>query len=932
MAGPRRPGVTRWVDGLVRRLEDAERAMTDGRVAEAFDGYAVVYRTLSVRWPAKVRSEDGLDRWWDGLSANAAGAPPLSESISDLLWMRVQLEREDQERRQELGVLAEDLAGRLDERDALRREARLTSVVLAVIGGEPEAPNATEALCERYPDDPWIRLELSRAFGRLRETDERDVSVAMRWAEEALEHGDGETDLYVYEDVATLLEEAGQEDELAAFERKFWTAARVERALRWYGPEPPVGTIDAAVRLGEEVVPKLIDILDDPDVRDSWQGGPDDERRTEGMWWAAVHAMRLLAALEGKAAARSVSEWLSCDIGDIRDVLPVVAARLGEAVVEPYVEVLRDRRQPLLARTSAATGLAAAAIGCPAARERVVRVLRLWMNDESAPRGLRTEIAFRLAMLADEPSRPLILAGLESGDFDGFLFDQEDIAELYGPQRGTSAPAMGLDEPPLQVYYERDAASSSVGADEAEVEAMTELLETLSEPADSPAQRQRKAAGGRTAALDRARLRLATAAMEQLGVVAWQEALDLFIGGGGRSARDCLRFALEWPFADFVALDTVDVRGDTVARRLLVEPPLMSADERQAVEALATSQVTLLEAVEGGAGRAVDAPVRCVELPEGEPVDVIMPGELLPLRWDVLLGRLVRPEGERPVLLYARRLPREQLAAATRELEDAARRIGALLPATAPPATAHRIATAAFLAQSVAATADAPAPTLRDADGADIVLCEAVYEVCDRECLADSIAHIDGFLPVYTEPDGADDEEVLAGFRWVGPEEEDPLLPNARPLFGEGVLRNGRLVLRCHTRSRLVEGREQLEAEAGDALRHRADTFTDPSGAGGQGVESSLSELTQPVEPRQARVLVSALLRRHYERWLDIVLPSLGGRSPREAAGDPSSRGDLEALVRIIENVEAHRDYAQGVCYDASPLREALGLGEGRGD
>ena len=254
-------------------MEGAEAALVAGDVARAFDDYVSIFRSLAVRWPDGIRTEEALDAWFDKLCAASPSLEPplLSEALSDLLWTRVQLDADDEDRRRELARVARDVARRLADGDALQREARLTEAVLAVTAGAGDGESRAQALCLAFPDDAWIRLEVSRAYGRLRPAERCDAAAARRWAEESLRLGDGETDLYVYEDLTALLQAAGSEAEILAFEKAFWRPDRLEHALRWYGPEPPLGAIEAALRLGAAAIPRLVAVLEDPDVRGSWQ-------------------------------------------------------------------------------------------------------------------------------------------------------------------------------------------------------------------------------------------------------------------------------------------------------------------------------------------------------------------------------------------------------------------------------------------------------------------------------------------------------------------------------------------------------------------------------------------------------------------------------------------------------------------------------------
>ena len=82
-------------------------------------------------------------------------------------------------------------------------------------------------------------------------------------------------------------------------------------------------------------------------------------------------------------------------------------------------------------------------------------------------------------------------------------------------------------------------------------------------------------------------------------------------------------------------------------------------------------------------------------------------------------------------------------------------------------------------------------------------------------------------------------------------------------------------------------------------------------------------------EPEIPPELVAQIQRnfyeKHYREWLDIPVPALGHRTPREAAGVKKLRARLVILVEGIE-VQAARQAKEGEGFDARFLRRELGL------
>lgn len=237
----------------------------------------------------------------------------------------------------------------------------------------------------------------------------------------------------------------------------------------------------------------------------------------------------------------------------------------------------------------------------------------------------------------------------------------------------------------------------------------------------------------------------------------------------------------------------------------------------------------------------------------------------------------------------------------------------------------------------------APADRLREATASSALLDyweEAVREERLRSLLPPRLLNTDGDPLTHT----VDRFEVAAGAaREVGGlvrgiegmiEDEDE---NGAPVY---------VLLRPRDRSEqesTVVGSVRLDAEGlrietnSEARADAAfDLVADACGQRIRHVEREHRELPAPgtatgaprtatsaPSPEEAR-LSAEHKARHYAAWPDLPLPALGDKTPRECAQTPAGRGEVDLLLRHMENRE-HRN-AIGEAYDFSLVREELGI------
>lgn len=199
------------------------------------------------------------------------------------------------------------------------------------------------------------------------------------------------------------------------------------------------------------------------------------------------------------------------------------------------------------------------------------------------------------------------------------------------------------------------------------------------------------------------------------------------------------------------------------------------------------------------------------------------------------------------------------------------------------------------------AAATAP-PTLTNTEGQQLVFCEADYRVGDPDAAARALA--DGFDEAEDAGPGRVFHQMLDrdGGRWVR---------------GTVRLDGDRLRIEANSEARFDELQGRIAALVPEAQR---------LGVRRTGIEAAIAEASAgegpapgPQQVPGAEELVAEYLADHDRRWLDMEIPALGGRTPREAADDPTRRGDLLRLLGELERTSGSPERA-------ARIRDALGL------
>jgi hypothetical protein len=149
-------------------------------------------------------------------------------------------------------------------------------------------------------------------------------------------------------------------------------------------------------------------------------------------------------------------------------------------------------------------------------------------------------------------------------------------------------------------------------------------------------------------------------------------------------------------------------------------------------------------------------------------------------------------------------------------------------------------------------------------------------------------------------------------------------------ILGSFRVTGGELVFECNSKPRHKRGKKLLAGMAGSALQHVRDEFTTQREMKRRAQEEPRAAGADPGEipPEVRQRLITEFMERHFAKWLDMELPALAGRTPREAVKTAAGRRKVSALLRDFQNNEEHKRKEGEPYYDISRLRAELGLEE----
>jgi len=370
---------------------------------------------------------------------------------------------------------------------------------------------------------------------------------------------------------------------------------------------------------------------------------------------------------------------------------------------------------------------------------------------------------------------------------------------------------------------------------------------------------------------------------------------------------------LEWVWFDYL-LHT----GQTVAEYAIAKHAAdVGPGARQFLSATLASPLRLLQvhSVEPGARVTVRDAVD-----KGQPIVVTeRRGSQQLVRHDVMTARVAHYgdeaqfEGMNLLLKVADKAP--MTAAVRRVRRDAARED----PAGPDRNRVIRMVSGAAIVAHVIDLFDQPQPTVT-VDGDEIAFADTIFSVLDADATRRAL---DGAPQLQLEDDPPFYPDELARYAWL--EHRHQAGGGPTRILGSVVL--GRKTMRVEV---LSMARARLaHAWFGSLVPKGAIRFKAIQVKSREAAAEAARSRSGPSQPALPPEVVAQIQRdyyeKHYRAWLDIPVPALGDRTPREAASMKRLRTKLLALIESIE-VQAARDAKNGGGFDVSYLRTELRL------
>ena len=213
---------------------------------------------------------------------------------------------------------------------------------------------------------------------------------------------------------------------------------------------------------------------------------------------------------------------------------------------------------------------------------------------------------------------------------------------------------------------------------------------------------------------------------------------------------------------------------------------------------------------------------------------------------------------------------------------------------------------------------DPQIPHMQNTDGEDLLTTRVRFDVLDSAAVEAAFA----------ETKELDRDEKEQAWNWLGNNQKGDSI-----ILGSLVLHGDSLELESNSVRRGERGRALIEKLAGDCVRHRSTVHENVAAgirealrSGNTGKSSNAAEGEDAIPREVQEALTLDAQARHYREWIDIPIPALQDRTPRDAARDAALRPKVADLIRDLEGFYQRALMEGKPAYDPSWMWSELEL------
>jgi len=203
-----------------------------------------------------------------------------------------------------------------------------------------------------------------------------------------------------------------------------------------------------------------------------------------------------------------------------------------------------------------------------------------------------------------------------------------------------------------------------------------------------------------------------------------------------------------------------------------------------------------------------------------------------------------------------------------------------------------------------------PKMKLATTSGEALLLSKAIFGIKDKDKVIAGLKTIKEF--------GQKDSDFI----WYAERDED----GSATVLGRIEIKDDKLTLECNSKERLKRGKEIILKHISDCVIHKIDTFQDPFKAMETLKDMPEKEVEDEIPFEIKQKVYTQFMKKHCEKWLNMKIPALNGKTPVESVKTEKGRQKVIELLKSFENTEEHNKREGRPYYDISWMWERLRL------